>query len=66
MNAARRKQEEFDLDKLGPEDSYLTEEQFGMIKDQIDKIKVTLEDEHSKIQSLKIKLNNLLKKNPTY
>ena len=49
MNAARRKEEEFDLDKLGPEDSYLTEEQFSMIKDQIDKIKQTLEDEYTKI-----------------
>lgn len=49
MNAARRKQEEFDLDKLGPEDSYLTEEQFAMIKDQIEKIKTTLEDEFTKI-----------------
>ena len=66
MNAARRKQNDFDLDKLGPEDSYLTEEQFGMIKDQIDKIQQSLEDEYTKIQSLKIKLNNLLKKEPTY
>merc|ERR1712127_1100138 len=32
MHAARRKQQEFDLDQLGPEDTYLTDEQFSLIK----------------------------------
>lgn len=33
MQAARRKQQEFDLDQLGPEDTYLTDEQFSLIKE---------------------------------
>ena len=33
MQAARRKQQEFDLDQLGPEDTYLTDEQFNLIKE---------------------------------
>jgi len=64
MQAARRKQQEFDLDQLGPEDTYLTDEQFNLIKEQIEKIKLTLEDQETKIQSLKMKLLNLIKKNP--
>lgn len=44
MHAARRKQQEFDLDQLGPEDTYLTDEQFSLIKEQIEKIKLTLDD----------------------
>ena len=32
MQAARKKQQEFDLDQLGPEDTYLTDEQFNLIK----------------------------------
>ena len=66
MQAARRKQQEFDLDQLGPEDTYLTEEQFSLIKEQIEKIKLTLDDQETKIQSLKMKLFNLIKKNPQY
>ena len=66
MQAARRKQQEFDLDTLGPEDTYLTDEQFSLIREQIDKIKLTLEDQDTKIQSLKMKLFNLIKKNPQY
>ena len=66
MQAARRKQQEFDLDQLGPEDTYLTDEQFSLIKEQIDKIKLTLDDQETKIQSLKMKLFNLIKKNPQY
>ena len=64
MHAARRKQQEFDLDQLGPEDTYLTDEQFSLIKEQIEKIKLTLEDQETKVQSLKMKLFNLIKKNP--
>ena len=44
MQAARRKQQEFDLDQLGPEDTYLTDEQFNLIREQIDKIMMTLDD----------------------
>lgn len=66
MQAARRKQQEFDLDQLGPEDTYLTEEQFSLIKEQIEKIKLTLDDQETKIHSLKVKLLNLIKKNPSY
>jgi hypothetical protein len=64
MAAARRKQQEFDLDTLGPEDTYLTQEQFELIKEQIDKINLTLEDQSTKVESLKMKLFNLIKKNP--
>jgi len=64
MAAARRKQQEFDLDTLGPEDTYLTDEQFSLIKEQIDKIKLTLDDQDTKVESLKMKLFNLIKKNP--
>jgi len=66
MAAARRKQQEFDLDTLGPEDTYLTDEQFSLIKEQIDKIKLTLDDQDTKVESLKMKLFNLIKKNPQY
>lgn len=38
MAAARRKQQEFDLETLGPEDTYLTQEQYELIKEQIEKI----------------------------
>ncbi len=66
MQAARRKQQEFDLDQLGPEDTYLTDEQFNLIREQIEKITLTLDDQEGKIQSLKMKLFNLIKKNPSY
>lgn len=66
MAAARRKQQEFDLDALGPEDTYLTSEQFELIKEQIEKINLTLEDQSTKVESLKMKLFNLIKKNPQY
>ena len=66
MHAARRKQQEFDLDQLGPEDTYLTDEQFSLIKEQIEKIKLTLDDQETKISTLKMKLSNLTKKNPHY
>jgi hypothetical protein len=66
MQAARRKQQEFDLDTLGPEDTYLTDEQFSLIKEQIDKIRMTLDDQGTKVISLKMKLFNLIKKNPQY
>lgn len=66
QKAMRRKQQEFDLDHLGPEDSYLTDEQFSLITEHIDKIKRTLEDKDVKISSLKAKLTNLIKKHPQY
>ena len=37
-----------------------------MISDQLDKIKLTLVDKDAKIASLKLKLTNLIKKNPQY
>lgn len=64
MAAARRKQQEFDLETLGPEDTYLTQEQYELIKEQVEKINSTLEDQNSKVESLKFKLFNLIKKNP--
>lgn len=33
MQAARKRQQEFDLDQLGPEHTYLTDEQFNLIKE---------------------------------
>ena len=44
MQAARRKQQEFDLDQLGTDDAFLTDEQFSLIKEKNEKIKLTLED----------------------
>ena len=44
MQAARRKKQEFDLDKLGTDDAFLTDEQFSLIKEKNEKIKFTLED----------------------
>jgi predicted RNase H-like nuclease (RuvC/YqgF family) len=66
MAAARRKQQEFDLETLGPEDTYLTQEQYELIKEQILKITQTLDDQNTKVESLKMKLFNLIKKNPHY
>jgi len=34
---------------LGPEDTYLTDEQFNLIREQIEKITLTLEDQEGKI-----------------
>lgn len=66
MQAARRKQQEFDLDQLGTDDAFLTDEQFSLIKEKNEKIKLTLEDQETKIASLKLKLFNLTKRNPQY
>ena len=40
----------------------MTDEQFNLVKEQIDKIKVTLEDQDTKVEALKIKLFNLVRK----
>lgn len=60
------KKDDFDLDNLGPEEEHLSEEQFDMIKEQIQKITQTLKDEDNQVTILKNKLFNILKKKPTY
>jgi len=52
MAAARRKKQKFLLDQLGPSNTYLTDEQYALIKDQIDKINKTIEHHDVQVDGL--------------
>jgi hypothetical protein len=66
MAAARKRQNNFSLDQLGPSDTYLTEDQAEQIHEIVNKIKQSFEDQSSYITNLQKKFKLVLKpKDPT-
>ena len=49
MQVARRQQQEFSFEKYTPNDLYLTDDQYDLVKEKNDKIILTLEEMGSKI-----------------